>query len=592
MQAELPRLIEQVAREKNLSLEKILNVIRESVLAAARKRLDDLEAERDLECNFDPETGQMELFEYFEVVDGTPAEANHLAVEEAIRHDPEAMVGDEIGVRIELEDFGRIAASTAKQVLMQQMREAERSNVYDEYHERVSDLITGIVRRFEKGAIIVDLGKTEGVIPVREQIPAEHYRPGDRIQALVLEVGKNPRGPQIVLSRTSPDFVKKLFELEVPEIYENIVRIEAVVREPGQRAKIAVSSRDPDVDPVGACVGMRGSRVQNVVQELRGEKIDIIPWSPSDARFVCAAISPATVLKVIQDERNHSMELIVPDEHLSLAIGRRGQNVRLASKLSGWRLDILSEGQLSELNERAYRELARVEVITEMQRDVLVRYGFRTLADVADAEIEEIMDTIGVEEEHAGRIIDAADEVLTDDMRREIDIREDNDARRAQGLPLLRLVLGQVVEEGSEEEAQLLGKPWGEELESEEPDGSEEALQDDGEGADAASSDEADAASSDEADAASSDEADAASSDEADAEGDAGELPDAEAAEAEAEDEDDDAAGTPKGGEGDADAEPEAESGPADDEPEPMSEDGDATAAEEGDDGEADEPQD
>ena len=258
--------------------------------------------------------------------------------------------------------FGRIAAQTAKQVILQRVREAERENVFNQYKDRKGELISGIVRRFERGNIIIDLGGAEAVLPVRDQVPRESYRAGDRIVAFVVDIDKTARGPQIILSRTHKGLLEKLFEMEVPEIYEKIVRIEASAREAGARSKIAVSSRDRDVDPVGACVGMKGSRVQAVVQELRGEKIDIVPYDPDPARFVCNAIAPAEVARVIIDAGSHTMELIVPDEKLSLAIGKKGQNVRLASQLTGWRIDIHSESKVREMEARARQSLAAIKV--------------------------------------------------------------------------------------------------------------------------------------------------------------------------------------------------------------------------------------
>src|SRR4030095_1290787 len=268
--------------------------------------------------------------------------------------------GDILKLKAGRTTFGRIAAQTAKQVLLQRVRDAERDLIFNEYKDRKGELIRGIVRRFEKGNnIIVDIGKTEGVLPFREQTPRETYRPGDRIVAYVKDIDREARGPQVILSRADPRLVEKLFEAEVPEIYEGIVRIVSVAREPGARSKIAVTSRDADVDPVGACVGMKGSRVQAVVQELRGEKIDIVPFDRDPARYVIAAIQPAEVSKVILDGEGHGMELIVPDDKLSLAIGKKGQNVRLASQLTGWRIDIHSESKIYELERRAQEEIAQ-----------------------------------------------------------------------------------------------------------------------------------------------------------------------------------------------------------------------------------------
>jgi N utilization substance protein A len=432
----LSRIIEQVSREKGISMESLRETVEQALVAAARKVYG---LEKDIEAQYNPDTDEVELFEYKTVVEEVEDPDNEIQLEDARRvsADPSIQPGEEIGLIMELESFGRIAAQTAKQVIIQRVRDSEREKVFDAYKDRIGELITGIVRRFEKGAIIVDLGKSEAVIPAREQVRTETYRQGDRIQAYILEVARNARGPQVVLSRVHPGLLVKLFEMEVPEIYEGIVTIEAAVREPGQRAKIAVSSRDSDVDPVGACVGMKGSRVQAVVGELRGEKIDIIPYSIDPARFVCSAISPAIVTKVLLDEDTRTMELIVPDDQLSLAIGRRGQNVRLAAKLTGWKIDIHSETKIREMNESARDQLARVAGLTEDHRELLIRYGFRELKDVADASIEDLVDTLAISEELAEEIIEAADEILTDELRAKYEREEENERLRAAGLPTL-----------------------------------------------------------------------------------------------------------------------------------------------------------
>lgn len=432
----LSRIIEQVSREKGISMESLRETVEQALVAAARKVYG---LEKDIEAQYNPDTDEVELFEYKTVVDEVEDPDNEIQLEDARRVSADASIqsGEEIGLIMELESFGRIAAQTAKQVIIQRVRDSEREKVFDAYKDRIGELITGIVRRFEKGAIIVDLGKSEAVIPAREQVRTETYRQGDRIQAYILEVARNARGPQVVLSRTHPGLLVKLFEMEVPEIYEGIVTIEAAVREPGQRAKIAVSSRDSDVDPVGACVGMKGSRVQAVVGELRGEKIDIIPYSIDPARFVCSAISPAIVTKVLLDDDTRTMELIVPDDQLSLAIGRRGQNVRLAAKLTGWKIDIHSETKIREMNEFAREQLARVTGLTEDHREVLIRYGFRELKDVADAGAEDLIDTLAISEELAEQIIEAADEILTDELRAKYEREEENERLRAAGLPTL-----------------------------------------------------------------------------------------------------------------------------------------------------------
>jgi len=435
MQVEgISRVIEMVSKEKGIAPESLQETIEQAMVAAARKILGQT---RDIEAEFNVEDGNIDLFEFKTVVDVVEDPEREIELEDARRSDPSLMVGDEAGFLIDKSLLGRIAAQTAKQVIIQRVRDSEREKVYDAFKDRVGELITGIVRRFEKGAIIVDLGKTEAVIPGREQVHTESYRQGDRIQAYVLEVARNARGPQVVLSRTHPGLLVKLFEMEVPEIYEGIVTIEAAVREPGQRAKIAVSSRDGDVDPVGACVGMKGSRVQAVVAELRGEKIDIIPWSIDPARFVCSAISPAIVTKVILDEDSRRMELIVPDDMLSLGIGRRGQNVRLAAQLTGWKIDIHSEAKINEMNEVARVELALISELSDDHRELLIRYGFRTIEAIGDADITDLADTLQIEEDLAEAVIEKADEILTDRLKIQLERKEENVRRRAAGLPTL-----------------------------------------------------------------------------------------------------------------------------------------------------------
>ncbi len=310
--------------------------------------------------------------------------------------DQEGKYGDLLDLHETIKQFGRIAAQTAKQVIIQRTREAERENVYNEYKDRKGELISGTVRRFERGNLIVEIGRVEAILPLREQVPRESYRPGDRIVAYCLDVEKSARGPQIVLSRTHKGLLEKLFEQEVPEMYEGIVRIESSAREPGARSKIAVASRERDVDPVGACVGMKGSRVQAVVQELRGEKIDIVPYSEDPARFVCNAIAPAEVSRVVLDAETHTMELIVPDDRLSLAIGKKGQNVRLASQLTGWRIDIHSESKVRELEEQSKKSLAEIDGSNEELASTLFKLGWRSAEDVMNARVEELGAVPGV----------------------------------------------------------------------------------------------------------------------------------------------------------------------------------------------------
>jgi len=437
----LQNVIEQVSQEKGIDAKILVEATEQAILTAAKKTFGP---DRELEAKFNSETGAVDLFQYMTVVQAVENSEQEITVEEAETYGLEAEIGEELGFQIFYlpEDrekareqdqqfgellgldqsrsrFGRIAAQTAKQVIIQRVRDAERDRVYAEYKSRQGEIITGVVRRFERGTnIIVDLGRgVEAVLPPREQTPRESYRPGDRIVALLKDIDREARGPQIILSRTDVGILVKLFEMEVPEIYEGIVRIVAAAREPGARSKIAVSSRDSDVDPVGACVGMKGSRVQAVVQELRGEKIDIVPWDRDPARFVCNAIAPAEVVRVVIDEGNSNMELVVPDTKLSLAIGRRGQNVRLASQLSGWRLDIVSESRFQQIEEEAMAALSRLSTNEELSRS-LYRMGFRTLDEVVDASEGELASVPGISADDVAKLRDDAATAM-EELRKE-----------------------------------------------------------------------------------------------------------------------------------------------------------------------------
>ena len=409
MISDLARLIDAVHREKNIPRDSLIEVLEMAMVAAARRRYG---LERDIEAQFSEDLGEVELFEFRAVVDEVEDDELEINITDARESDPECEVGDSLGIKLGVADLGRIAAQTAKQVIIQKIRDAEREMTFNEFKDRKGELITGIVRRFEKGNIIVDLGRAEAILPKREQVQTETYRQGDRIQAYVLDITRASKSPQVVLTRTHPGLLMKLFELEVPEIYEGIVRIEACAREPGHRAKIAVSSGDRDVDPVGACVGLKGSRVQAVVQELRGEAIDIIPYHPDPARFIVHAIAPAQVSRVYMDEMSHSMELIVPDDQLSKAIGRRGQNVRLAAQLTGWRIDIFSDTRHTELVDQARSELTRMENLNEEQVEDLIRHGFRSAQELYDAEPYEVAGILDIEEEDAEAVINEAERVL------------------------------------------------------------------------------------------------------------------------------------------------------------------------------------
>jgi len=397
--------LDQVSREKGVEREVLIRTLEEAVRTAARKKLGHNYA---LEINFNDELGEIEIFGFKDVVEEVTDEHLEVSLEEAKKIDPEAEIGDSLGIKMDTDELGRIAAQSAKQVIMQRLREAERSMVFDDFKDRRGEIIHGIVQRFEKGAIVVNLGRVEAELPSKEQIPKENYKQGDRIRAYILDVKQFSRGPQIILSRTHPNLLSVLFESEVPEIAEGIVKIVQVAREPGSRAKIAVYSKDSDVDPVGACVGMKGSRVQAVVQELRGEKIDIVTWDLDPAKFICNALAPAEIIRVIVDEANQSMEVVVPDDQLSLAIGRRGQNVRLASKISGWNLDATSESDYNRALKDAYSSLLSVDGVGEATATNLYQQGFRSDKDVAGADIDELVQVKGISEDKAMKLIESA----------------------------------------------------------------------------------------------------------------------------------------------------------------------------------------
>ena len=377
--------IEQIVKEKGIDRNVVIEAMEQAVLTAANKKYRNT---RELEARYNSDSGEVELFEFVIVVDEVQDSYKEIDLEEAKEIDPDVEVGDSLGEKLDASGFTRIAAQTAKQVIIQKVREAERETIFNEYSDRQWEIITGMVRRFEKGELLVDLGRAEAVLPSKEQMPREVYRPGDRIRAIITEIRMTTKGPQIILSRTHPSMLARLFEAEVPEIAEGIVEINAVVRDPGSRAKVAVSSNDRDVDPVGACVGMRGARVQNVVSELRGEKIDIIPWSEDIARFACNALSPAQVSKVFVDEDSRALEIVVADDQLSLAIGKRGQNVSLAARLTGCRIDIKSESKVAEAEQQDFASFDGTQVVAEEATEDVVESGI--LPEVPEANPVEV----------------------------------------------------------------------------------------------------------------------------------------------------------------------------------------------------------
>ncbi len=429
MLPDLNRVIEQVSKEKGIDKGIIIAALEDAMLSAARRTFG---LEHQIEAKFNPDIGEVELFEIKTVVDEVTEPANHITVKDAkATLDPDAEVGDELLSKLSQEKFGRIAAQAAKQNIIQRVREAERGIIFNEFKDRKGELFSGIVQRFERKNIIVNLGRTDAILPEKEQIPRERYRQGDRIRAFILDVELTSKGPQIVLSRTHPGLLIKLFEQEVPEIYEGIVEVKGAAREPGGRAKIAVYSNDSDVDPVGACVGMRGTRVQSVVQELRGEKIDIVPWTADQAEYVCRALSPAKVSKIIMDEDERAMEVIVPDDQLSLAIGKKGQNVRLASRLTGWRLDVRGEAEAEEEARNARASLVSVPGIGDVTAELLYQHGFKSAEELSTSDVDTVTQVDGVSAEKATTIIAAAQKHV-EQKRVEAEARAAADAAAAE----------------------------------------------------------------------------------------------------------------------------------------------------------------
>jgi N utilization substance protein A len=402
---ELLQIADAVAREKAIDRKIVLGAMEDAIAKAARSRYG---SETEVRAEIDPKSGELHLSRHMLVVDAVENPSFQISLEDARRRHPAAQIGDTIADPLPPLEYGRIAAQSAKQVIVQKVREAERDRQYDEYKDRIGDIVNGIVKRVEYGNVVVDLGRGEAIVRRDEMLPREVFRNGDRIRAYIYDVRREPRGPQIFLSRTHPQFTAKLFAQEVPEIYDGIVEVKAVARDPGSRAKIAVISRDSSVDPVGACVGMRGSRVQAVVNELQGEKIDIIPWSQDIATFVVNALAPAEVAKVVLDEERERIEVVVPDQQLSLAIGRRGQNVRLASQLTGWDIDILTEQEESERRQAEFENRTRMFIdslnVDEVIGQLLASEGFTSVEELAFVDTKEIAGIEGFDEDTAAEL--------------------------------------------------------------------------------------------------------------------------------------------------------------------------------------------
>jgi N utilization substance protein A len=431
MGSELKMIIDQVSREKGLDRDILIAALEEAIKSAVKKRYG---VRLDLEVNFNNAQGEIEVFQYRTVVEEAHDKETEISLEEAKELDSKCELEDCIGTKMDISALGRIAAQSARQVIIQKMKTAERDLIYEEFKDRKGEVVNGIIQRYERGNVIINLGRTEAILPTSEQISSESYRRGDRLRAYIIEVKDTQREPQIVLSRTHPEFLIKLFELEVPEISDGIVRIMGVSREPGSRSKIAVSSSESDVDPVGACVGMRGSRVQAVVQELRGEKIDIVPWSPDPAKYIYNALAPAECSRVIVDDSNLSLEVIVPDDQLSLAIGRQGQNVRLAAKLMGWRIDVRSETRYQHYQDPDYYSLLEISVMTENIADKIYDLGVTSLELLAQADPDELSQKTNLSTELISSLVEEAKKLMEEkETEKEDALAEEIDTSRETG---------------------------------------------------------------------------------------------------------------------------------------------------------------
>ncbi|HXI88137.1 MAG TPA: transcription termination factor NusA, partial [Parvularculaceae bacterium] len=442
---ELIQIADAVAREKSIDKSLVIEAMEDALARAARSRYGH---ETNVKAEINPKTGETRLWRLLEVVEAVENDSAQIPLDEARHKNHAANIGDFISEPLPPIDFGRVAAMAAKQVITQKVREAERDRQYDDFKDRIGEIVNGIVKRVEYGHVIVDLGKAEAVIRRDQQLPREAYRNGDRVRAYIMDVRREPRGPQIFLSRSHPQFMAKLFEQEVPEVYDKVIEIKAVARDPGSRAKIGVMSHDSSIDPVGACVGMRGSRVQAVVNELGGEKIDIVPWSPDSATFVVNALAPAEVAKVVLDEELERIEVVVPDEQLSLAIGRRGQNVRLASQLTGFEIDIMTEEEESAKRQEEFKLRSELFMkaldVDDMMAGLLVSEGFAKIEEIAYVELEDLTDIDGIDEETAQELQARANDFLEEEAKkldaRRIELGVADEVASMEGLDLKMVV--------------------------------------------------------------------------------------------------------------------------------------------------------
>lgn len=395
--SELKKAIDQISKDRGIDRDLLVDTLEEAVRSAVHRKYGDT---MDIEVTFNEELGEIEVYQFKVVADEVHDEVSEINLEEAREHDPNVQIDDEMGFKLAIEDLGRIAAQSAKQVIIQRMRDAEQEIIFEEFKDRKGEIVSGIIQRRDRTGWIINLGRTEALLGKDEQIPRERYKRGDRVQAYIIDVLKESRGPQVLVSRSHPDYMVELFKREVPEVADGTVKIMGVSRDPGLRAKVAVYSRERDVDPVGACVGIRGSRIQNVVQELRGERIDIVVWSPDIARYAQHALSPAVISRIAVYDEDEALEVIVPDDQLTLAIGRKGQNVKLASRLLGWKIDIFTESRYAELN-ASRKGLDQIASVAEVNVEAFVAAGLDTTEAVVNATDEELLEVDGITE---GRI--------------------------------------------------------------------------------------------------------------------------------------------------------------------------------------------
>ncbi len=395
MSLELKKSIDHISKERRIDRDVLVDTLEEAVRAAVNKKFRN---KLDVEVNFNEETGDIEAHQFKIVVDEVDDSNTEISLEEARQIDSNVQLEDELGFKLHVEDLGRIAAQSAKQVIIQRMRDAEQEIIYEEYKDRMGEIISGIVQRRDRAGWIINLGRTEAVLPKEEQVPKEHYKRGDRIQGYIVDVRKEGKGPQIVLSRSHPAYMEALFRLEVPEVSDGTIKIMGVARDPGYRAKVALYSSDRDVDPVGACVGVRGSRINKIVQEFKGEKVDLVLWSPDITTYAVNALAPARISSITVDEEEKSLEVVVPDNQHYLAIGRKGQNVKLASKLLGWNIDVITESRYSEMHS-GYREFERLSQITDIPQDNFLQAGFNSVEEIRTASDEELLAIEGMTEE-------------------------------------------------------------------------------------------------------------------------------------------------------------------------------------------------